>query len=247
MADSRGQIVFLDPALIPVLGWKNPDEGMGKSFGQLFGLPRMFTDAAIRKAAKTGVSDEYTVTLGLSRTKYRLRAVTSSDPNQFPGFDILLHPDNQRFVPENDREALLLDQIAFRVRERGKIQRFSGEGDPLRVYFNTLLDMIYILICRAGGLGVGEAFENIVNQKARKAGCGFEIQKGNAVWSQPGTNPGIYRILLEEAIGYAQSVVAKATLDRKIQEIEKYMDPDIVSEAEQIRPDGTRQVGEESL
>ncbi len=245
IADSRGQIVFLDPALVPVLGLKNAEEGMGSSFGQLFGLPRLFTDAAIRKAAKTGVSDGYKVTLGLSRKKYRLRAVASSDPNQFPGFDILLHPDTQRFVPENDREALLLDQIAYSAREREKMQRFSGEGDPLRVYFNTVIDMLFILLCRAGGLGVGEAFEKILNQKARKAGSGFEIQKGHAVWSETGTEPGIYRVLLEEAINYSQSVIAKATIDRKIQEIEKCMDPGIVRQAEQARMRGTREAGGE--
>jgi PAS domain-containing protein len=233
VADNRGRVVYLDPALASILGMRDSAAGIGKTFGQLFGLPRAYEEAAIRKAAKTGLSDDYTVSLGLSRSKYRLRAVASSDPQQFPGYDILLHPDTKRPLP--DRDDLLLGQVADRARTADRTRRFSSEEDPLRVYFNTLVDLLFILVSRAGGAGVGTAFEADVNDTARKAGCRFELRSGRAIWNEDGTASGIYRDLLEEAVRYANQVISASTIGRKLEEIERFMDPAVVREADEHR------------
>ncbi|MBN2084596.1 MAG: hypothetical protein JW748_05175 [Anaerolineales bacterium] len=233
MADQKGRVVFIDPALHPLLGLREAGEGIGKTFGQLFALPRAYEDAAIRKAAKTGISDDFTVALGLSRTKYRLRVVTSSAPDQFPGFDILLHPDRPHPVPIPDRESILLGHIANRVQDRTR--RFSPGDDPLRVYFNTLFELIFILVSRVGGAGVGEAFEAVVNEKARALGCHFVVTHGRGVWDETSTDPGRYRDLLEEGVRYADRVMSAATIGRKMEEIERFMDPAVVREAEEHR------------
>lgn len=246
MADDHGRVVFIDPALISILGLKDSGEGMGKSFGQLIGLGRGYEGAAIRKASRTGVSDDYTVSLGLSRRKYRLRAIASGDPIQFPGFDILVHPDAERLSTDRDREAQMLGRVASRALEQEKRRRLSDDEDPLRIYFNTLVDLLYILIGRAGGVGVGAAFEGVLNEKARKAGCKFEMRKGRAFWDERGTDPGKYRDLLEEAIRYAMQVMSADTIGRKFQEIEKHMDPGIVQEAENARLRGTQRLDADS-
>jgi len=233
MADQKGGVVFIDPALHPILGLREAGEGIGKTFGQLFTLPRPYEDAAMRKAAKTGISDDYTVALGLSRTKYRLRVVTSSDPGQFPGFDILLHPDLPHPAHIPDRESLLLGHIANRVQERSR--RFTPGDNPLRVYFNTLIELMFILVSRVGGAGVGEAFEAVLNEKARALGCRFVVTRGRGVWDEPSTDPGRYRDLLEEAVRYADQVMSAATIGRKMEEIERFMDPAVVREAEEHR------------
>jgi len=226
-ADNRGTVVYLDPALPPLLGMQDPSAGIGKTFGQLFGLPRAYEEAAIRKAAKTGLSDDYTVLLGLSRAKYRLRAVASSNPTQLPGYDILLHPDARR--PPPDRDTLLAGHVANRMR------RFSTEEDPLRVYFNTLIDLLFILVSRAGGAGVGTAFEADVNDKARQAHCKLELRNGRAIWHETDTAPAIYRDLLEEAVRFANRVLSASTIGRKLEEIERFMDPAVVREADDHR------------
>ncbi len=232
MADKQGRVVFIDPALIPILGLKDPGEGLGKSFGQLIGLTRGYEGAAIRKASRTGISDDYTVSLGLSRIKYRLRAVASSDPIQFPGFDILVHPETERLTADRDREALLLGRVASRALEQEKRRRLADDENPLRVYFNTLVDLLYILVGRAGGAGVGAAFEGVLNEKAQNLRCKFELRKGRSFWDERGTSPEKYRDLLDEAIRYSRQVLSADTLERKLQEIEKYMDPGIVRQAE---------------
>jgi hypothetical protein len=239
MVDAQRRVVYADPSLIPILGLKDPEEWMGKSFGQLIGLDHSFEEAATRQAAKTGVSEDYSVSLGLSRMKYRLRAVASEDPSQFPGFDILIHPETPRAEPGRNREALLLGQIVKRAWQGENNKRLSGEEDSLRVYFNTWIDLLYILISRAGGSGIGEAFETVLNEKARNVGCAFEVRNGRAIWKDRGTDPEQYRVLLEEAIRYSKGVVAEATIDRKLRELEKFMDPEILKEAEKNRLMGT--------
>ncbi|MGB7538862.1 MAG: hypothetical protein WBM17_10000 [Anaerolineales bacterium] len=233
MADQKGRVVFIDPALPPVLALKDAGEGIGKTFGQLFNLPRIYEDAAIHKAAKTGISDEYPVTIGLSRTKYRLRAIASSDPSQFPGFDILLHPDLPLSAPNPDRESVLLGHIANRVQERTR--QFTGAEDSLRVYFNTLIELLFILVSRAGGAGVGEAFESAVNKKARALNCRFVVTHGWGIWDESLTDPERYRDLLEEAVRYADQVMSAATIGRKMDEIERFMDPAVLRDAEEHR------------
>jgi hypothetical protein len=233
MADQKGRVVFIDPALHPILALPDSAEGIGKTFGQLFHLPRAFEDAAIRKAAKTGVSDDYSVTLGLSRTKYRLRAVASSDPVQFPGYDILLHPDLPNSDPNPDRESVLLGYIANRAQERPR--QLTGGEDLLRVYFDTLVELLFILVSRASGAGVGEAFEAAVNEKARALDCRFVVTNGHGIWKESHTDPEQYRDLLEEAVRYADQVMSAATIGRKMEEIERFMNPAVLREAEEHR------------
>jgi PAS domain-containing protein len=238
VADQNGRVVFIDPALPSLLGLSSADEAIGKAYGPLFNLPRAFEDSAIRKAAKTGISDDYLITLGLSQSKYRLRLVASSDPDQSLGFDILLHPDLKSPVPNTDRETFLLGQVATQAQERSR--RTAGGEDALRVYFNTLIELLFILVSRAGGAGVGAAFETVVNEKARAIHCGLTLRHGRGTWKEQHTEPGRYRDLLEEAVRYADQVTSAATIGRKMAEIEAFMDPAIVRVAEEHRLRRTR-------
>jgi hypothetical protein len=238
VADQNGRVVFIDPALPSLLGLSSAGDAIGKAYGPLFNLPRAFEESALRKAAKTGISDDYLITLGLSRSKYRLRVVASSDPDQPLGFDILLHPDLTHPAPNPDREAVLLGTVATRAQERTR--RIAGGGDDLRVYFNTLIELLFILVSRAGGAQVGVAFERVVNEKARAIHCGLTIQHGRGTWKEQHTDPGQYRDLLEEAVGYADQVTSAATIGRKMAEIEGFMDPAVVRVAEEHRLRRTR-------
>jgi hypothetical protein len=231
LADQKGRVVFIDPALQPILGLKIAEDGVGKDFGPLFGLPTAFEEAALRKAARTGISDDYTVSLGLSRSKYRLRVVGSSDPQNSPGFDILVHPDRPHPPPLADRETVLLGQVATRARESSR--NAPGGEASLRIYFDTLVELLFILVSRAGGAGVGTAYESALNEKARSIGCGFSVKNGRAVWEDNRAEPGQYRKLMEEAVRYAGQVVSASTIEQKICEIERIMDPECVREAKE--------------
>jgi hypothetical protein len=233
LADQEGRVIFIDPALHSILGLKNADEEVGKDFGPLFGLPAAFSKAALRKAARTGISDDYTVSLGLSRSKYRLRVVGSNDPQTFTGFDILVHPDRPHSAPLADREAIILGRVANRARESSR--NAPGGEASRRIYFDTLVELLFILVSRASGAVVGTAYESVLNEKARRIGCGFSMKKGRAVWDDDRAEPGQYRVLLEEAVRYAGQVVSTATIEQKISEIEHIMDPESVRAAEELR------------
>lgn len=235
MTDAAGRAAFIDPALVPILGLKNPGEGVGRPFGPLLGLSRADEEAAVRKAEQTGVSDAYSVVLGSAGEKYRLQVAASDDKREFPGMDILLHPDAQSLPANQDREAFLLGNIVHRAREQEKDQRISGQEDFLRVYFNALIGLLYVLVTRAGGAGVGAAFEAGLNEKARRLGCALELKDGHLHWAEPATEPAKYQTLLEDGIRYAKGIVATSTIDRKLQEIEKYMAPKVVQAAEENR------------
>ncbi len=241
MADQKGRVIFIDPALHSLLGRKDAEDEVGKPFGPLFALPAAFEQAALRKAARTGISDDYTVTLGLSRVKYRLRVVSSGDPKEFPGFDILLHPDRAQPHPITNRDAAILGRVVHRARE--SYQRRSGPEDLLREYFDTLMELLFILVSRAGGAGVGSAFETVLRDKARSTGSGFELKNGRAVWKDRGAEPAVYRGLLEEAVRYSSQVISVSTIEQKIGEIERIMDPECVREAKEqglLKPAGLK-------
>jgi len=235
MTDAQRRVVFVDPALMSILGLKNPGEGLGQPFGPLLGLSRPDEEAAVRKAQQAGASDGYPVSLGSSGENYRLRVIASADKGQFPGLDILLNPEGQSSPAGRDREAFLLGRIVHRAGEQERNQRISGEEDLLRVYFNALIGLLHVLVSRAGGAGTGAAFEAGVNEKARSLGCALELKDGHILWNEPSTEPGKYQTLLEDAIRYTKSIVATSTIDRKLQEIEKYMAPRIVQAAEENR------------
>ncbi len=231
LADQKGRVIFIDPALHSVLGLKNAEDGVGKGFGLLFGLSAAFEQSSIRKAARTGLSDDYTVSLGLSRAKYRVRVVASGDQKEFSGFDVLVHPDRPQSPPPADRETVILGKVASRARE--SYPRTAGREDLLREYFDTLVELLFIMVSRAGGTGVGSAFEAILTEKARSIGCGFEVKNGRAVWNDPRAEPGQYRELLEEAVRYSSQVISAFTIGQKIEEIERLMDPECVREAKE--------------
>jgi hypothetical protein len=231
LTDQKGRVIFMDPALQPVLGLKNAEDGVGKGFGPLFGLPAAFEQAAVRKAARTGVSDDYTVSLGLSRAKYRLRVVASGDQKEFSGFDVLVHPDRPQPPPPAERETVILGQVASRARESSR--RDPGPEDLLREYCDTLLELLFIMVSRAGGAGVGSAFEAVLDKKARSIGCSFKLKNGRAVWNDRRAEPAQYRALLEEAIRYSSEIISASTIGQKIEEIERLMDPECVREAKE--------------
>jgi PAS domain-containing protein len=233
LVDKTGRVVFADPALTPILGSRRPEEVLGKSFGSLFHLPRGYETTALRKAERAGLSDDYSITLGLSKAKYRLRLVATSDPQQFRGFDLLLHPEAEPSAEPFDREAALLGQVAARARMREIARQPFADSDPLRTYFNTAVELLHILASRAGGTGVGAAFEADLNRKARAKGFHFRLRNGSAEWGEQVTYPGLYRDLLKEAVRYATQVLSADTIAAKLQEIETYIDPEIVREAEE--------------
>jgi hypothetical protein len=134
-----------------------------------------------------------------------------------------------------DPEAVPFDRIVQRAHELERVQRTSGKEDLLRVYFNALIGLLHMLAIRAGGVSVGAAFESALNEKARRLGCKLELKDGHILWNEPATEPENYEALLEDAIGYAKSVVATSTIDRKLQEIEKYMAPSVIQAAEENR------------
>jgi hypothetical protein len=235
MTDAQRRVVFMDPALVSILGLKNPGEGVGRAFGSLLGLSGPDEEAAVRKAEQTGVSDGYPVSLGSSGEKYLVRVVASEDKSEFPGLDVLLHSASQSYPADRDRDAFLLGRIVHRAREQERNQRLSGEEDFLRVYFNALTGLLYVLVVRAGGAGVGAAFEAGMNEKARRLGCALELKNGHILWGEPATDPKKYQTLLEEGIRYSKSVVATSTIDRKLQEIEKFLAPKVVQAAEESR------------
>jgi hypothetical protein len=128
-----------------------------------------------------------------------------------------------------------LGQIVQRAQEAEKNQRITGVEDPLRVYFNAVMELLDVLVGQAGGTGVGAAFESVVNEKARQMECAFAIHKGHAVWDESKTDAGRYQALLEEAIRYSKSVVATTAIDRKLQEIERLLPSRTVQAAEENR------------
>jgi PAS domain-containing protein len=235
MTDAERRVIFMDPALVPILGLKNPGEGVGRPFGPLLGLGHLEEEAAVQKAEQTGASDGYPVSLGSSGEKYRLRVIASEDRREFPGWDILLQPESQADPASRDQEAFLLGRIVHRAKEQERGQRASGEEDFLRVYFNALIGLLHVLVTRAGGAGVGAAFEAEINEKARRLGCALELRDGHILWGEAATEPAKYQTLLEDGIRYAKSIVATSTIDRKLQEIEKYMAPKVVQAAEENR------------
>jgi hypothetical protein len=233
LTDPQGRVVFIDPPLLPIIGLNNPSEGIGKSFGRLVGLARTYEEGAIRKAAKTGLSDDYRISLGLSKAKYLLRAVTSSDPEQFPGFEILIHPVGRQPAQTQTRNGIL-GHVANRARERER-RRLSGEEDPLCVYVGSVIDLLFILVSRAGGAEVGAAFEAVLNARVRKENCGLRFADGRTSWSAGGEDPERFCGLMAEAADYAKLVLSPPTIRRKIEEMEKYMDPEVVMEAGENR------------
>ena len=235
MTDAEGKIVFIDPPLVDLLGQADAAPWLGKPFAQLIGLETRNAEAAIRKAARQGISDPYRVTLGRAAEPYQLVAIASDDREQFPGFDIVLHRANSRLTAQSDRESLLLSQIARRARELEKDQRQSAQEDFLRVYFNALVGLFYIMVCRAGGAGLGASFETELNQKASQLDCRLVFRKGHLVWNESGTDPAKYQALLEAAVANAKRAVSAPTLDRKMQEIERFLTPQVVMAAEENR------------
>ncbi|MBN1437893.1 MAG: hypothetical protein JW929_00655 [Anaerolineales bacterium] len=235
MADKDGRVVFLDPALARMLGMRGPGEGVGVSFGKLVGLAGGYERAALHKASKTGLSDDYTVLLGLFRRKYRLRVVVSSDPSHLPGYDILILPEESSAAPETGREDLLLGRLAERTREREVRRRFSGGEDPLRSYCGIMIELLYVLVARAAGAGVGAAFEGVLDRKARETGIAFELRRGRVSWGEPAANPGAYRPLLDQAVSYSREILSAEAVDRKLREMEKFIDPGILREADAAR------------
>jgi hypothetical protein len=242
MTDQDGRTVYIDPPLVPILGLRKRADALGKSFGQLLGLSGGYEGIAIRKASRTGLSDDFTVLLGLSRAKYRVRVVTSSDPEKLPGFDIIVHPDSGMAGPERDRGTSMVGWIASRaLGQGGHHSPFGGEG-RIRAYVDTLVDLMYILTARAGGAGTGSAFESVLNESARRMACPFEIRNGHSAWKDAAAEPDAYRRLLDEAVGYTLNVVSADTLGSLFGEIEKYVDSETVREADALRLRGIQRL-----
>jgi hypothetical protein len=233
--DASGRVVFIDPPLIPILGLKNAGEGMGESFGNLVGLGPVNQEVAIRKAEQTGASESYPVAIGPSREKYLLHVSASKEKGELSGLDILLSTEAQPAAGARDQEALLYNRIVNRAKGVGADQRISGEESMLREYVNALIGLLHVLVSRAGGMGVGAAFDAEVNETAKRLKCTLQLTNGYILWGQPSIEPAQYQALLENAIRYSKNVLATSTIDRKLQEIEKYMTPRIVQVAEENR------------
>jgi hypothetical protein len=233
-ADSSGRVVFIDPPLIPILGLKNAGEGMGESFGNLVGMGPAIQEAAIRKAEQTGASESFPVAVGPSRERYQLHIAASKEKGELSGMDILLSTEVRPAAGVRDQEALLYDRIVNRA--KGAVdQRISERENMLREYVSALVGLLHVLASRAGGMGVGAAFDTEVNETAKRQNCGMQINHGYILWGENSIEPGKYQALLESAIRYAKNVLATSTIDRKLQEIEKYMAPRIVQTAEENR------------
>jgi len=175
-----------------------------------------------------------------------VRGFVTDDQNQSPDPGLAQEPMAQQANQQTDPETLLLGQIVHRAHEQERGQRSSGEEDPLKVYVSAVIGLLDLLVNQAGGAGVESAFDAVLNEKARQLGCDFEIRKGHVVWKGALSEAGHYQALLEEAIRYSKSVVATTTIDHKLQEIEKHLDPRIVQAAEENRLRMVRWLDEKS-
>lgn len=231
MTDSEGRVVFIDSALLHLLGRHGAGEGLGLWFGDLVGMERSAAETAIGQARTGDFRSAEPIILGKTQTRFLLWIFRSSDEGHLPGFDILLQPENQQNLQMQDREAFLLSQIVHRTHSQEVLDRSSGDEQMLRIYFNTLVIALDILLSRTGGMVVGNAFESMLNREAGRLGCGFTLTRSLAVWSRKNTDPAAYRVLLNAAIQYAREVVQPETVDRILAEMEKYLDSRIIQAA----------------
>jgi hypothetical protein len=188
--------------------------------------------------------DAHAFVPGAAAAGHPARAITSVDKGNPPELDIRPDPEARPISAGQDREAVLLGEIVQRAQEQGRDRRISGGEDSLRIYFNALVGLLYVLVSRAGGAGMGAAFEAGINKNARRLGCSLELKGGHILWNEPSTDPGKYQTLLEDAIRYAKSVVSTTTIDQKLHEIESYLAPRVVPAAEENRRRMGRGLGE---
>jgi hypothetical protein len=229
MTNLRGQSAYLDPSLVRLLGLDSAQQGMGLWFGELLGMGESESNAAIQELPTGAVRRLPDVVLGQKAQPYRVWISASGTGDGPTGFDLLLKPAAGSAPETPRREEFLLDRFLYQRTIRQETQSRAGITDHnLRVYFDTLVIALGILLNRTGGTAVQEAFEGMLNVEGIRHDCGFEIRQSRITWRKPHVPPVCYRGLLDAAVQYAQDIAAPTAVTQLLAEMEKNLDPQVV-------------------
>jgi hypothetical protein len=234
--DKNGGIVFLPDTFQALKGYPGREKLVGQPLDALLTIPSLNIASIFQGLTQIGSISQGGVKFSFDQSpqSYTLTAIPSFDTGGvLIGADIILDPQDS-FVEREEQvnsKAHLCAQIMYRVSQAAG-RAGVGTDNLLRVYFVTVIADLYILLVRIGGPHIGEAFDDLLTQGAVRYDSCLQMKHGEITWSALDVVPGAYSDMLEKAVRYATNVASWKTVQAEMAELEKFIDPTVLSAAE---------------
>jgi hypothetical protein len=226
--DEGGAVVLIEDDLARLLGFADPDEGVGDPLAAVLGLEpgeaaALLEDIALSAPIRNRLVQVRSRQTG--RTWWALLHGTATvGEGRFLGADITVTPLLPTDLVDDSDHRTRLEQMAqiARLRTRnGAEPAISSEKEfELRSYFAARMLAIYVLVTRMGGRAVGQMLEEKIRRRCLEQAWSMDMKRGRFEFGAAGFDPEACREIMRVTQEYAVRVTSKRLVRRELAELD---------------------------
>ncbi len=228
MTNTLGQVIFVDQPCLRLLKRHHNEARniIGKPVHEVLGIDRSVTDQLIQQVGKRGRVEQQKVDIkdafGTAISVMWSATATQDDKNAFVGADITLKPIQEVIVNTNDFET-----IDRRID--------TTDESYLQTYFVKQMQTLRDSMVELGGKRLGNNLDKIINDTAQRNVWPVTMIEGQIKIDVHSNDADIYRALISKGIAYAVSLVGKKMVIKKMQNVDKQLDANILRVVSELK------------